>query len=108
RFRYGTRVERILLRDGATGPVQGMRLTDGEVVPATAVVANPDLPVAYRALLPGLRVPRVVRRGRYSPSAVVWHLGVAGDLPAGTEHHNIHFGRDWEGAFRALLRDGAR
>jgi phytoene desaturase len=33
---------------------------------------------------------------------------VRGDLPAGTEHHNIHFGREWEGAFRAILRDGTR
>jgi phytoene desaturase len=88
--------------------VQGVRLAGGEVLPASAVVANPDLPVAYRELLPGLRAPRVARRGRYSPSAVVWHAGVRGELPAGAEHHNIHFGRDWEGAFRAVLRDGTR
>src|SRR5690606_9065135 len=108
RFRYRTRVERIVLRDGTSGPVQGVRLAGGEVVPAAAVVANPDLPAAYRALLPGLPAPRVARRGRYSPSAVVWHLGVAGELPEGVEHHNIRFGREWEGAFRSVLRDGAR
>ncbi|HKY68116.1 MAG TPA: phytoene desaturase, partial [Acidimicrobiales bacterium] len=44
----------------------------------------------------------------YSPSAVVWHAGVRGDLPAGAAHHNIHFGRPWDDAFRALLRDGRR
>ncbi|HEY8547672.1 MAG TPA: phytoene desaturase family protein, partial [Acidimicrobiales bacterium] len=84
-LRYGAPVERVLLgagdgrddRDGdgdghgdAGGPVRGVRLVGGEVVPADAVVCNPDLPVAYRHLLPGLRPPRVTRRGAYSPSAV--------------------------------------
>ncbi|HEX2578483.1 MAG TPA: FAD-dependent oxidoreductase, partial [Aquihabitans sp.] len=97
-----------LLQHGTSGPVRGVRLEGGEVVPAAAVVANPDLPVAYRTLLPGIDPPRATRRGRYSPSAVVWHVGVRGDLPPGVEHHNIHFGHDWDGAFRALLRDGTR
>ena len=107
-FRYGARVERVLLAEGATGAVRGVRLAGGEVLRAGAVVCNPDLPVAYRTLLPGLPPPRAVRRGRYSPSAVVWHAGVRGDLPAGAAHHNIHFGRPWDEAFRALLRDGRR
>ena len=107
-FRYGTRVDRILLAQGTSGHVTGVRLDDGEVVPAEAVVANPDLPVAYRTLLPGTPMPRAARRGHYSPSAVVWHVGVRGDLPPGTEHHNIHFGRDWDGAFRAIMKDGVR
>jgi phytoene desaturase len=38
----------------------------------------------------------------------VVHLGVAGSLPPGTAHHNIHFGRAWESSFRALLHDGQR
>jgi phytoene desaturase len=108
KIRYDARVERILLRHGSTGAVQGVRLEGGEVVPATAVVANPDLPVAYRTLLPGLDPPRAARRGSYSPSAVVWHVGVRGALPEGAAHHNIHFGREWDGAFRALLRHGTR
>ena len=82
-FRYETRVERILLAHGTTGPVVGVRLAGGEVVRADAVVANPDLPVAYRTLLPGTPMPRRARRGRYSPSAVVWHLGVRGSVAAG-------------------------
>ena len=108
KFRYGTRAERILLRSGTTGPVRGVRLEGGEVVPASAVVVNADLPVAYRTLLPGLEAPRTARRGRYSPSAAVWLAGVDGPLPPGAEHHNIHFGRAWDEAFRTLLRDGRR
>ncbi len=107
-IRYGTRVERILLRHGTSGPVHGVRLEGGEVVAAEAVVVNPDLPVAYRTLLPGLDAPRTARKGTYSPSALVWHVGVEGALPPGTEHHNIHFGREWDGAFKAILKDGVR
>jgi phytoene desaturase len=62
--------------------------------------------VAYRDLLPGLDAPRVVRSGAYSPSCVVWHAGVGGPLPADAEHHNIHFGREWDSAFRALMVEG--
>jgi phytoene desaturase len=108
RFRYGAPVERILLERGTDGPVTGVRLVGGETLPARAVVCTADLPVAYRTLLPGLRPPRLARTGTFSPSAVVWHAGVRGRLPAGVGHHNVHFGRQWRGAFRALLRDGTR
>jgi phytoene desaturase len=89
-------------------PAGEERLEGGEVVEADAVIANPDLPFVYRDLLPGTPMPFLARHGHYSPSALVWHVGVRGELPAGTEHHNIHFGRDWDGAFRAILRDGVR
>lgn len=107
-FRYGTTVETILREHGSTGRVTGVRLDTGEVVRADAVVANPDLPVAYKTLLGGLDAPRVARRGHYSPSCVVWHAGVRGELPAEAAHHNIHFGSSWNDSFRALLRDGVR
>lgn len=106
-FRYGAQVERVLLAHGTSGPVHGVRLTTGEVLSADRVVCNADLPVAYRTLLPGTPAPRATRRGSYSPSCVVWHVGLRGTLPEGVEHHNIHFGRSWRGAFRELMRDGA-
>jgi phytoene desaturase len=71
-------------------------------------VCNPDLPVAYRTLLGGMDAPRVARRGRYSPSCTVWHAGVRGRSPADAAHHNLHFGRTWDDAFRAILRRGER
>jgi phytoene desaturase len=108
KIRYSTSVERIVLERGSSGPVQGVRLAGGELLRADAVVVNADLPVAYRTLLPGLEPPRAARRGTYSPSALVWHVGVRGALPAGVAHHNVHFGRGWEDAFRAVLRDGVR
>jgi len=107
-FRYGTTVDRIVLAHGREGRVKGVRLAGGELIKAGAVVCNPDLPVAYRTLLGGLTAPRAARRGRYSPSCVVWHAGVRGALPSDAEHHNIHFGDEWDRAFRAVLRDGVR
>lgn len=108
KFVYGQRVESILLANGSRGAVRGVRLESGEVIETARVVCTTDLPVAYRTLIPGMPMPRVARRGNYSPSALVWHLGVKGDLPEGVAHHNIHFGREWSSSFDALLRDGRR
>jgi len=105
-FQYGSSVDRVLRRTGTSGPVTGVRLESGEVVTADAVVLNPDLPVAYRTLLPELEAPRTARRGNYSPSCAVWLAGVNGALPTGATHHNIHFGREWETAFDDLLERG--
>jgi len=107
-FLLSSTVERILRRPGGRGAVHGVRLTTGEVIGADAVVANPDLPVAYRTLVPELALPRVARRGRYSPSCALWVAGVRGALPAGAAHHNIHFGGQWRESFEALFRTGTR
>ena len=107
RIRYGAPVGRIL-RAGS-GAVTGVELVEGEDrerLAADAVVCNADLPVAYRQLLGGVEAPRAARRGTYSPSCVLWVAGVRGDPPAGSEHHNLHFGADWNGAFRAVIEDG--
>ena len=105
-FRYGTSVTG-LVRDSA-GQVRGVETDDGERLAADAVVCTLDLPTAYRQLLPDLRPPRAVAGllgGRYSPSAVVWHVGVRGVLE-GRAHHNIHFGREWASSFEDLLERG--
>ena len=107
-IRYDSSVTRIVLEHGTSGAVRGVRLADGEVIAADAVVCNPDLPVAYKTLLGGLDAPRVARRGHYSPSCVVWHVGVRGCPPPEAGHHNIHFGRTWDDAFRDLLDRGVR
>ena len=107
-LRFRSPVERILLDRYDGGPVRGVRLVDGEVVRADAIVCTADLSVAYRKLLPGLTPPLRLRRAHHSPSALVWHVGAHGPLPEGTGHHNIHFGEQWDESFRTLLADGRR
>ncbi len=110
RIRYEAPVTRIL-RDGG-GRVIGVEVggpgEGAERLAADAVVCNADLPVAYRTLLGGVDAPRAARRGAYSPSCVLWVAGVRGRPPADAAHHNIHFGREWDASFRALIHDGVR
>jgi phytoene desaturase len=103
-FRYGETVETVLR--SPTGRVAGVRITSGERISADAVVCTVDLPTAYQQLLGDLRPPRAVRPGTYSPSAVVWHVGVRGVPGPTVAHHNIHFGTEWSSAFDALLNHG--
>jgi phytoene desaturase len=103
-FRYGDAVEMVLR--SPTGRVAGVRTSSGERIMADAVVCTVDLPTAYQQLLTDLRPPRAVRRGNYSPSAVVWHVGVRGVPDPPVAHHNIHFGSEWSSAFDALLNRG--
>jgi phytoene desaturase len=106
--RYDTSVTRVLRASGTTGRVVGVETADGDRIAADAVVCNADLPVAYRTLLGGVDAPRAARRGAYSPSCFLWVAGVRGLPTAEAAHHNIHFGKDWDGAFRALIHDGVR
>jgi phytoene desaturase len=105
-IRYDSPVTRIL-RDGS-GAVNGVVVAGSERIAADVVVCNPDLPVAYRTLLGGVDAPRVARRGKYSPSCLLWVAGVKGLPPAEAAHHNIHFGHDWNASFKALIHDGVR
>jgi phytoene desaturase len=106
--RFDAEVEEIVLARSDGGPVRSVRLAGGELIAADAVVCNIDVLRAHRMLLPGVAPRRAARRARYSPSAVVWHVGARGALPPGAAHHNIHFGHEWAGAFRALLDEGRR
>ena len=100
-FRYGTSVTEVTTRDGrATGV-----LTDsGEHLRADVVVLNPDLPVAYRELLPPDATPRRVRTQRYSPSCFLLLAGSTARYER-IAHHNLHFGRAWRTTFRELIDD---
>ncbi len=109
-IRYSSPVSSIVRTPN--GAVRGVRVgtgDDAEELAADAVVCNPDLPVAYRTLLgDDVPAPRAARNGKYSPSCLLWVAGVKGLPPAGAAHHNIHFGQDWDGSFKALIEDGVR
>ena len=99
-FRYSTTVSSVE-HDGSRA--SAVITTDGERIPADVVVLNPDLPVAYRDLL-GIE-PWSVRRLTYSPSCAVLLAGSSAHYSK-IAHHNIHFGRSWEGVFTDLIDRG--
>ncbi len=103
-IRYGATVTSILRR--SDGAACGVGLTDGTKVAADAVVCTLDLPVAYDTLVPDLPRPRALRHPAYSPSCVLWHVGVRGTPGPQIRHHNIHFGGAWSAAFDDLLERG--
>lgn len=97
-IRYGTTVSRV---ETAAGRATGVITADGERIAADVVVLNPDLPVAYRDLLP----PTRQRKLTYSPSCVVLHVG-SHQSYSKIAHHNIHFGRPWKGTFEEVIKRG--
>jgi phytoene desaturase len=102
RFRYRTAAERVEVQGGRA---RAVITTDGERIEADVVVLNPDLPTAYRDLLPADSAPRRLARLRYSPSCVLLHVGSTAAYRRAA-HHNIHFGRSWRRTFDELIRLG--
>ena len=101
-IRYGAPVTRIL-RDGAA-PSRGVELAGGERLAADVVVCNADLPVAYRTLLGGVDAPRVARRGRYSPSCLLWVAGVRGGRRRRRPTTTSTSGAQWDDVVRRAHR----
>ena len=102
RFRYDTEVARV---ETANGRARAVVTTGGERIEADVVVLNPDLPVAYRDLLPPESAPRRLGRLKYSPSCVLLHIGSTAKYEK-IAHHNIHFGRAWKKTFDEIIHDG--
>jgi phytoene desaturase len=100
-FRYSTTVTGV---ETSGGRARAVLTADGERIPADVVVLNPDLPIAYRDLLP--KTPRRVRRLKHSPSAVVLHIGSRQSYSK-IAHHNIHFGDAWHRTFDEVIKHGA-
>ncbi len=100
-LRYGTTVRRVLVEHGRA---VGVETSEGERIAADVVVLNPDLPVAYRELLPPEATPRRVKTLAYSPSCFLLLAGSSASYTR-TAHHNIHFGRAWSSVFRELIDD---
>jgi phytoene desaturase len=102
-FRYGTSATSVVVSGGRA---RGVVTSDGDVVDADVVVLNPDLPVAYRSLLPADATPRRVKSLKHSPSCFLLLAGSTASYGA-IAHHNLHFGRAWRATFDELIRDRA-
>ncbi|MBP8055345.1 MAG: phytoene desaturase [Chloroflexi bacterium] len=102
-IRTGCGVAEILC-DRARGrhSVTGVKLVDGEIIPARQVISNLDVTATYRQLLPGLKA-----RPPQEPSCsgFILLLGVNKQHPQ-LAHHNIFFSRDYPAEFEAIFRQG--
>jgi phytoene desaturase len=98
-FKYSTSVTRLEVENGRAKAV----ITDtGERVECDVVVMNPDLPVVWRDLLG--KTPRSVKRLKYSPSCATLLVGSSKKYDH-VAHHNIHFGKSWDGIFDELIKE---
>jgi phytoene desaturase len=105
-IRLGAPVRAILL-DGS-GRAAGVRLADGEPLPADVVVANADAARVYRDLLPaspGARPLRALRRAEPSLSGFVLMLALRGRTP-GLAHHTVLFPADYDDEFDSVFGTG--
>jgi len=106
--RTGTEVVEVVL-DG--GRASGVRLADGEVVPADVVVANCDASVLYGRLLPehpaARKVLTSIRKAGLSFSGFVLLLAVRGRTP-GLAHHTVLFPGDYDDEFDSVFGTSRR
>jgi phytoene desaturase len=100
-IRYGTEVSGVELSGSRAAAVH---TREGERIPADVVVLNPDLPVAWRDLLPA-PAPRRLSRLSYSPSCFLLLAGSQRRYPD-QSHHTIHFGAAWRRTFDELIGRG--
>ncbi len=97
-FKYNTTVSKIEVTNGRA---KAVLTDDGQRIECDAVILNPDLPVAWRDLLG--KTPLSVKRLTYSPSCVTLLVGSSKQYDFAA-HHNIHFGKSWEGVFDELIK----
>ncbi len=96
-IRYQAEVERIMVRNGRT---VGVRLTDGEEIPAEIVVSNAEPAWTYAKLL-GHHPRRrwsdgKIRRARHSMGLFVWYFGTNRRFDD-VLHHNMVLGPRYKG-----------
>jgi len=97
-FKYSTTVTGL---DVENGRAKAVITNTGERIACDVVVMNPDLPVVWRDLLG--KTPLSVKRLKYSPSCATLLVGSSKKYDH-VAHHNIHFGKSWDGVFDELIK----
>ena len=87
--------------------MDGVRLADGQVLPADVVVANADAAHVYGDLVDSPAAARRLARATPSLSGFVLLLAVQGRTP-GLAHHNVLFPHDYDAEFDAVFGDPGR
>jgi len=97
-FKYNTTVTGVEISNKRATAVT----TDtGERIACDSLILNPDLPIAWKELLG--KTPRKVAKLNYSPSCVTMLIGSNKHYDH-IAHHNIHFGKSWDGVFDELIK----
>jgi phytoene desaturase len=97
-FKYNTTVTKL---DVENGRAKAVITNTGERIECDVVVMNPDLPVVWRDLLG--KTPLSIKRLKYSPSCATLLVGSSKKYDH-VAHHNIHFGKSWDGVFDELIK----
>ena len=97
-FKYNTTVTKL---DVVNGRAKAVITDTGERIECDVVVMNPDLPVVWRDLLG--KTPLSIKRLKYSPSCATLLVGSSKKYDH-VAHHNIHFGKSWDGVFDELIK----
>lgn len=101
RFQFNAQVERVEIRGGrATGVV----LQDDSRIGADLVVANADLPYAYRCLLPDEAPANRLSRKKYTCSAIMFYWGVDRVYPQ-LGVHNLFMAGDYRRSFDRIFKE---
>jgi phytoene desaturase len=98
KFVYGSSVTSL---DVSNSRVTAAVTDKGERYECDAIVMNPDLPVVWKSLLK--KEPLSIKRLKYSPSCVTMLVGSSRKYDH-IAHHNIHFGKSWDGVFDELIK----
>jgi phytoene desaturase len=96
-FKYNSTVTKIEMNGSRA---KAVITSTGERIECDALVLNPDLPIAWKQLLG--RTPRKVSKLKYSPSCATLLIGSKNKYDH-IAHHNIHFGKSWDGVFDELI-----
>jgi phytoene desaturase len=98
---YKAPVERIIT-NGSNA--EGILLQNGTLVNADLVIGNADLPYIYRELLQEKQTTQVLKKKKYSCSAIVFHWGVSKIYPQ-LEHHSVFLNDPFKKGLDAIFRE---
>ena len=104
-FLFDCEVEQIVVENGRA---RGVRLKDGEILPADIVVSNADAAFTYTSLLSQTKRKRwtdaKLDRAKYSMSLFVWYFGTNRRFDD-VYHHEMVLGPRYQGLLRDIFDD---
>ncbi|MEO6334881.1 MAG: phytoene desaturase family protein [Pyrinomonadaceae bacterium] len=104
KLRSGANVTEIIVEKGIAN---GVRLADGEIIPADLIISNADMWFTETKLLAEkwqTHPQKYWNKRVMAPSAFIMYLGSSEKLP-GITHHNLFFSDDWRKNFDDIYKN---